>query len=244
MAEKEYYTDADWRYQIVVRTSEPSEIFGKDNPMPAGVVGKGVGFVGSSSQPTSFGIPNATALFLNLSKRYYDEAYSIGQKHTSSKDLRYFLDNDNEAFSYFENIMASVVFSYTSLESFANEEIPEDFVFSIDRGKCVENYNKIQIEKSLSLVTKLGDILPLVFKIKSPKGTKIWEGFIKLEKLRHSIIHMKVKDREHKGFSSTSVWSQLLKKPIPYAISTVKNMIDYFYKSKTLKPHWYNNFPY
>jgi hypothetical protein len=90
----------------------------------------------------------------------------------------------------------------------------------------------------------LGDILPVVFDLPSPKGTKTWENYVALESLRHSIIHMKRVDREHVGYSSQSVWRALIAEPVPYSVATAKAMIDYFYDARGPKPHWYENFPF
>jgi hypothetical protein len=140
--------------------------------------------------------------------------------------------------------MASVIFAYTALESFANEEIPDEFSHPVEKNKCTEVYGKTQIERFLSLGVKLGDILPVVFDLASPKGTKAWEDYSALESLRHSIIHMKQVDREHVSYSSQSVWSRLIDDPVPYSVATAKSMIDYFYDSRSLKPHWYEDFPF
>ena len=77
-----------------------------------------------------------------------------------------------------------------------------------------------------------------------PEGGKIWQDYLTLEALRHSIIHMKKPDREHVGYSSESVWSRLIKEPVPYAVPVAKGLIDLFYGSRSRKPHWYEHFPF
>ena len=189
---QEYYTEADWRYQIVVRLAKPSPLFGKT--LPAGAIGKGIGIVDYKSGKVAFGIPNATALFLNVAKKHYNEAFDVIQQVSSTSTLNTL--NDDDSFAFLENIMASIVFSYTSLEAFANEEIPDSFVYTKKvRGKKIK-YNKSKIERYLSLGEKFEKILPLICKVSSPKGSKIWDDFLILEKLRHRIIHMKSIDRE------------------------------------------------
>ena len=140
--------------------------------------------------------------------------------------------------------MASVVFSYTALESFANEEISDDYIHTIEKSRYKEVYDKTQIERNLTLQVKLGDILPVVSGVPSPKGAAAWQNFIALETLRHSIIHMKKSDREHIGYSSQSIWSKLNQHPVPYAIAIAKGIIDHFYGQRDLKPHWYENLPF
>jgi hypothetical protein len=55
---------------------------------------------------------------------------------------------------------------------------------------------------------------------------------------------MKKADREHVGYSSQSVWSRLIKEPMPNGVAVAKGIIDYFYQSRELTPHWYRNFPF
>ena len=241
MESDEYFTEADWRCQIVVRVAAPTTVPGLGH-LPAGAVGKGSGIIDYQSGKIGFTLPNATALFLNLSKKHYDEALAVARGFSAGATLQNL--DDEASFSYLENIMASVVFAYTALESFANEEIPDEFTYSIEKTKSTEVFNKSQIERFLSMEVKLGDVLPAVCGVPSPKGIKIWQDYLALESLRHSIIHMKKFDREHVGYSSQSVWSKLIKESVPYAVPVVKGMIDHFYGARSVKPHWYENIPF
>jgi hypothetical protein len=241
MESDEYNKEADWRCHTVVRVAATTTVPGLGT-LPAGAVGKAVGIVDYQSGRIAFTVPSATALFINLSHRYYDDARKIAQSFSVGPTLQTL--DDDISFAYFERIMASVVFAYTALESFANEEIPDEFNHPVEKHKCTEIYSKTQIERFLSLGVKLGDILPVVFDLPSPKGTKTWENYVALESLRHSIIHMKKVDREHVGYSSESVWRALIAEPVPYSVATAKAMIDYFYDSRGPKPHWYENFPF
>lgn len=241
MESGEYFTEADWRCQIVVRVVDATTVPGLGH-LPSGAVGKGSGIIDYRSGRIAFTLPNATALFLNLSKRHYDEALTVARGFSVAPTLQSL--DDEATFAYLENIMASVVFAYTALESFANDEITDDFTYSVDKTKSTEVYDKSQIERFLSLEVKLGDILPAVCGVPSPKGVKIWQDYLALESLRHSVIHMKKVDREHVGYSSQSVWSRLVREPVPHLLPVAKGMIDYFYNPRSAKPHWYENFPF
>jgi len=238
----EYFTEADWRCHIVVQLAAPATLPGSSTAIPAGAIGKGVAIVDYQTNRVAFSIPSATALFLSLSKRYYESASIIVQTFSSTPKLQSL--DDVKVFSYLENIMASIVFAYTALEAFANEEIPDDYVHTIVKSKSSEIYRKSQIERSLSLQTKLSDILPAIHEVPSPKGNKIWQDFLALEELRNNIIHMKTADREHVGYSNHSIWSKLVTDPVPYVLPFAKLMIDYFYTLRKLKPHWYEQFPF
>lgn len=240
MAE-EYFTEADWRCQMVVRLAAPTVLPGSNTVLPVGVIGKGVAEIDYKANRVAFSIPNATALFFNLSKKHYESARVISQTFSSGPDLQ--SPTDEDIFSYLEDVMASVVFAYTALEAFANEEIPDDFVYTISKSKCSEVFDKSQIERSLSLQTKLGDILPAITGIASPKGTKVWQEFVALEELRNNIIHMKTIDRRHVGYSNQSIWSKLVCEPVPFVLPSAKGMVDHFYASRQLRPHWYEHLP-
>jgi hypothetical protein len=242
MEDEQQLEEADWRCHTVIRVSENTTVPGLGE-LKAGTLGKAVGIVDYQSGQITFTMPSPTALFLNLSKRHYEEALAIAKGFSVAPTLENL--NDNASFAYLENIMASVVFAYTALESFANEEIPDEFTYTAEKGnRCSEVYNKSQIEKFLNLEIKLGDILPAVCVVVTPKGTKAWEDYRALESLRHSIIHMKKADREHVGYSSESVWSRLIKDPVPYSLPVAKGVIDHFYQPRPLMPHWYKNFPF
>ena len=149
----DHFTQADWRCHIVVRLAAPATLPGSGTVLPVGAVGKGVAEVDYQTNRIAFSIPNATALFLNLSRRYYESASMIAQTFSAGSKLQSLQDVD--VFSYLENIMASIAFAYTALEAFANEEIPDDYVYTIVKTRHSEIYNKSQIERALSLQTKL-----------------------------------------------------------------------------------------
>jgi hypothetical protein len=239
---KGYYTEADWRCQIVVRLTAPATLPGSNTSLPVGAIGKGVAKIDYQTNHVAFSIPNSTALFLNLSKQHYESARSAAKTFASGPNLQSLIDTD--IFSYLEDIMASVVFAYTALEAFANEEIPDDFLYTIPKPKCSEVYSKSQIERSLNLRVKLGDILPKISGVPSPKGKTVWTDFLFLEELRNDVIHMKTVDREHVGYSNQSIWSKLVKEPVPNVLPSAKAMVDHFYASRELKPHWYRQFPF
>jgi hypothetical protein len=234
--------EADWRCHTVIRVAKDTNVPGLGE-LKAGDLGRVVGISNYKSKRVAFTVPRATALFLNLSQRHYEEAREIAQEFSVAPTLQSL--DDEDAFAYLENIMASVVFAYTALESFANEEIPKDYIYTVDKGgRCQEVYNKVQIEKFLTLADKLGKILPAVCGVRSPKGIKVWQDYLELESLRHSIIHMKEAERDSRLEPSKSVWGRLIKSPVPYWLPVAKRMIDHFYKPRKAKPHWYEKFPF
>jgi hypothetical protein len=146
---------------------------------------------------------------------------------------------DSQAFAFYEHIMASVVFAYTSLEAFVNEEVPDDYVYEAVEKNCTRSFAKEQIERSLNLNTKLGDVLPQVLKVATPKGGTLWNDYDKLQNLRDRIIHMKTKDRDSRGEDTGSIWNALLRDPLPETYKTAKNLMKYFFDAKRETSRWF-----
>ena len=67
----------------------------------------------------------------------------------------------SDFFDYLEDIMSSYVFAFSALEHFVNSSIPNEYIYKIERGdkKCLEVYNKEQIERNISLETMKQKIL-------------------------------------------------------------------------------------
>ena len=110
--------------------------------------------------------------------------------------------------------MSSVIFAYTAIEAFVNEEIPDDFIYEeqTDSGLLIPR-QKEWIERHLSLDEKVAVILPKAKGKPTPKGLSIWGGYVHLRRLRDRIIHMKSHDRARsKGDNlyPDSIWSELL----------------------------------
>jgi hypothetical protein len=141
--------------------------------------------------------------------------------------------------------MIAVVFAYTALESFANESIPETFVFKKGRDdrRCLEVYTKEQAE-FLSLDLKLSEVLPQVFNVTTPKGTKIWERYFFIKKLRDRIIHIKTKDKDTTKFATDTIWSNLLDNTFPNIALEAKSIIGYYFENIPEKPRWFKRFPW
>lgn len=201
----------------------------------------------------NFGVPNMTALFIDFSYKLWEKSTKylhetsfdeMPSKHVHEKTA-YPLVHAN-LFDFMEERMGAIVFAYSALEAFANEYIPDDYIYEKERkdGKCMEKYNKEQIEISLNLDIKLGEILPKIFDLKTPKGKTIWNKYTKLKQLRDRIIHMKSKDRKASEIDASTIWKELLyPKHNNFAIEA-KEIIGYFLNKTMDKPRWYENFPY
>lgn len=137
-------------------------------------------------------------------------------------------------------LVSLVIFSYTSIEIFANESIPDAFVFERSRqgNRFKEVYSKDQVERFLSLKAKLDEVLPGIYSAPSPKGTQIWNDFVWLEKLRDRFIHLKSTDWEESGPEKVDefVWTTLLAKRTLQAPRVAVQLFNYYYRAD--KPRW------
>jgi hypothetical protein len=117
-----------------------------------------VAFVGfNSTHDLSFRIPNMTAMFLDQSYTAWEESKHFLKEPFFTKYMNFYEDrgknyilkpkSEHYFFDLIQKRMIAVVFAYTALESFANESIPNTFLFRRERAdkKCVEEYTKEQI---------------------------------------------------------------------------------------------------
>lgn len=242
--------DRDWRLGAIT-------VLSKDWRSPfSGILHKAgtpvvkTTFVKFDGTQLAMPFPNASALFLGLSCKMYEKAQSHLDKLGISASPQSEVRSEDEAqfFSALESLMASIVFAHTALESYANEVIPEDYVYKAPRedSRCTELYNKEQVERFLSLDVKLDKILPEVLGTDSPKGSTLWQRYVTLKRLRDRVIHMKETDREgtKHGQRPTfdDVWNELFVRCTENMALIAKDMIAYF--AKETPPRWLRKCPF
>jgi hypothetical protein len=235
----EHIEKMDWRIQHLTWTTAPFTDPATGSVVPAGASVVPVALIHYRKERLGATIPNATALFLSLSHSFHGEARSLLRKCIADKD-KFGKLPDAEVFTFYERMMGSVVFACTALEAFVNEQIPDAYVYVDSSDKRVtRQYNKEQIERNLSLDTKIGDVIPGAIGVPFPKGGKLWSNFIKLRDLRDRVIHMKTKDREFIGENADSIWNALLSDPLPETYVTVKRIMSHFLNAKGDLPRWF-----
>ena len=202
----------------------------------------------------SFPLPNVTAMCLDVAYTTWVESQHFLQdekflkffKPTSTKGI-VILTEDSTFFDILQRRMIAIVFAYTALETFANESIPDHFIFRriSNQKKFTEEYTKEQAEK-LSLEIKLFEVLPDIFKLPTPKGRATGERYKALEKLRDRVIHMKSKDKRISVLGEENIWKELLDQFSPNVALEAKEIIAYYLNSLNEKdrPHWYREFPW
>lgn len=203
----------------------------------------------SKTTPLTFGLPSISALYLDLAAKLHKESFD-GMKEDdfiakySADPVRFGVKNESQLFDLLEKRIASVIFSYTSLESFANMEIPKDYIYrrTRDDKKRLEEYDKDQIERYISLKEKLTVILPEIYKIKSPKNKKVWHKYTSLEKTRNRLIHIKSQDVRSANFNEDTLWGLIVKEEFPDYPLYALEIIKYYVASKKPPFRWVAKF--
>jgi hypothetical protein len=228
----------DWRIQNMTWTTAPFTNPATGSVVPAGTSVVNVALIRHGKERLGAAIPNAPALFLNLSHSFHEEARSLLRKCIADKGEFGELPNE-EVFAFYERMMGSVVFACTALESFVNENIPDTYTYIDSSDKRFARvFNKEQIERQLSLDTKIGEVIPAALGVQFSKGGKLWSAYIKLRELRDRVIHMKTKDRQFIGENATSIWNALMSDPLPETYTTAKRIISHFLSAKANRPRW------
>lgn len=248
--EQKNIRNKDWRLQAITTLAKewksPFTGIKHDKGCPVMLVAHAQ-FNGSDFQ---FGMPSMTALFLDYSSKLWEETNRISNELANKwldqrqGEKMFYVKNHLKLFSYFQKRMGAIVFAYSALESFANEQIPDNFTFQRmkDDKKCSEIYNKQQIENNLSLDIKLSEILPAIMKVRNPKGVRIWDNYLKLKDLRDRIIHMKTRDRKSLPPKEKTIWGDLLNTKEPNYAYIAKNIISFYFTNILLRPRWFEKF--
>jgi len=189
-------------------------------------------------------IPNATASMLNASVNAYEKARTLRMNSGIDKSLKddVAFKSEQDALDYIERMIEAIVLAFSAIEAFANESIPNDFIFTRHKRSEVilEAANKQTIERDLSTDEKLSQVLPKVLDCQSPKSSQCWESYKQLKKVRDRIIHMKTEDRKSSGPDLDTVWKAIVLSPAPH--EAAKNIDDYFVKKMPTKPKWHERF--
>lgn len=235
----------DWRYRAATtltkdwKSPDTGILYEKGSSITV------VTYIKHGEKRIRIGDPSAPALFLSLSYKFHEQAL---KKHPFLVDCP--ISNKKDpiivTYDYLELIMASIIFAYTAIEAFANEELPEDFKYEEKRksGLFIVR-TKEWIERNVSLDEKLATLIPKVTNKPLPKGSKIWGNYVHLRRLRHRIIHLKTRDSERsrgENLYSDSIWSKILEpQQLNYPL-IAKNMILHFRDKDDA--HWLKYCPF
>lgn len=241
----------DWRLQAITTLAKDFKSPWTEKTYPVGTPVELVSNLYYSGKTLSIPVPNMVSLFLEFSYISWSDSQDIikSDNFIIEKKDRLSVDNEKRLFTFLEKRMGSVVFAFTALESFANEIIPEKYQISGSNLESIPNVlksgilNKDQVERNVNLGEKLDIILPEVLKIQSPKGTKIWQNYKTIKKLRDRIVHLKSIDRKSSSVKDETIWKELIIADQLNIALIAKGIIDYYYKNCE-KPRWLQKWPY
>jgi hypothetical protein len=182
--------------------------------------------------------PNNIAILLSISSNSLGKAKKLYDKFFQSPSMEFRLEKiegDKKAFlnrvsstvcDYIESVQAAIVFAYTALETFANLSIPEKYQYqTINKSKGItEIYNKVAIERNLSLKVKVQHILQEIYHTEKPERQRWWGHFSNLERHRNDIVHQKT-------INSTSFYKEYFKRTIFRACESPLPIIKFFYQA-------------
>lgn len=197
-----------------------------------------------------FGLPSGPALFLHLAYRAYVKIKDVEPlslfNHSlfNHHDQGIWPDDHGRLFDFFEDFISHSVYSFTAIEAFANESIPENFQYvSVNRAGEEQIYEKDEIERKVNLDEKLDKILPTIYSVPSPKGKKVWEHYKEMKKVRDRIIHLKSIDQKPSGIEDETIWGNMLRIHDKPLCDFAYEVIGYFEPAISNR-RWYKKYPY
>jgi hypothetical protein len=211
-------------------------------------LGSGVVTIATSERlgrdEVSFGLPSGPALFLHLAHRAFMSVSDTNPRtlfddHTQG----IWPDSQGPLFDYLEACIAHIIFSFSAIEAFANETIPDDHKHELERDGKMEILAKAEIERRVGLDEKLHTILPAALSMPSPKGTATWERYRVLKKLRDRLVHLKSEDRRKSGPEEETVWGILLRMHGRAWCDDAHTVIGYF-EPAVRNRRWFGKYPF
>jgi hypothetical protein len=210
----------DWRLHATGELDKDQVIFGTFYSKGT-VVKQAANLKLPNNKTLQLHVPNATALFLSSSHRSYNEARSLRKKNKLDSGLKpaVAFESDDEAFTFLECLMSSIVAAYTAIEAFVNQSIPDGYVYQKVKAGVTQSFSKVEIERAIPLKDKLSSVLPEALSLNKPVGHKCWDEFHRLEAMRDRLIHMKSADQNVMGDGKGTVWEDLFAFPEPVKLA-------------------------
>jgi hypothetical protein len=190
-----------------------------------------------------FAVPSSPALFLNAARRSYAQIKDLEPEKMFYKWQNGRIPiNHSLLFDYFEAFASHIVFSFTALEAFANEAIPMEFEYEVEKKGEKALLKKPDIERAVNLDEKLHSVLPKALGVPSPKGKKPWQHYKLLKGMRDRIIHLKTIDRSASGPEQESVWGIMLGSHGEPFCDYAHTMMGHYLPGSSRR--WHREYPY
>jgi hypothetical protein len=153
----------------------------------------------------SFITPSAPALCLNVAIGAAALGEAIRPRllltpmvtHDGKRGSQVTDESIGDLYYFFEQSMISVTMSFQAIEIFANAIIGRRATRNIAvrrKGGVEKNLTPTEAERELSTEEKLGQVLPTLLGVSSPKGTRAWHSFKTLKEARDATVHLKSRD--------------------------------------------------
>jgi hypothetical protein len=152
----------------------------------------------------SFVTPSPAALCLNVATEAAARAEAIRPRLLLSSVLTPYSkrasqvreDSVSDLYYFFEQSMIAAIMSFQAIEVFANATIGRRAANNIvvKRKGGDKSLTPAEAERELPTEEKLGQVLPTIFGVASPKGGRAWQSFKKLKQARDATVHLKSHD--------------------------------------------------
>ena len=239
----------DWRLQAITTTTSEATLR-PGTVIPFNSVVEVNGFVKLKRETIRIPTPAPAAIFLSAARQARDNAshfltHDLPQMIETAHDgtKQYPFHEDTMLFDVFQYLSATVIFSYTAIEVFANETIPDDYVYEPEKKSrggilYVKILDKPDIQRYVSLNEKLDKIMPIICQVKSPMGTRIWEHYTRLQDIRHMLIHPKTEQWKISSPDKASdyLWTWVISPQAQEAPETAFALIQHYLTNN--KPRW------
>lgn len=155
---------------------------------------------------------------INSAKRKMVEDYGVSENPRSL--------NAHNAYVHFELCTVFIISLFTSIETFINRQIPDEYVYEEKKSNRTESFDKEQIQRHISFDVKIKKVLPDAKGKSFEKSHRTNYQFIQnLKEFRDSIIHAKTTKGDN-------TYSDLFKKAIKFryddTLYAVKDFLNYY----------------
>jgi hypothetical protein len=187
-------------------------------------------------------VPRASVLLLRQAEKHLRRAQKLrGQlaaqivrRQWTQPGFEQAFSNEELLFDFFEEAMSGIVLAHASLDNFANESLPSEFVFTDETGKT---WTREDIERWMGLEKRLQAVLSAATGRPDLARAKqaLFERAMVIKDLRDDIGHSKLATAytgpADAGLDQTridgTIFSRLLAHPLD-AAQTVSDIIEHY----------------
>ena len=190
-------------------------------------------------------MPNFCALYLDMAHKLYFKSnwYLVFKNFKNNRPI-----NHEELFSFIQDRISNVIFSFTWLEAFLNENIwtIENYDKNY-RYRYIDIYTKKQTEKWINKIIddfSINQKINVIYDFyEIEKNNNIDENIKKISKFRSRLIHFKRKDTISFKVWDWTIFNDLLDKDFQDYSVLVYEIVDFFIKNskkdKCFSAYWY-----